>query len=334
MNESENLKFDKFCQKIMAFILIRFHKSMAANKLSAERSFWYNIYTDIKGRFITDVIKVLPMYMRDHTAIYLLIEMLVDIFSTWLRKLIEEKSCGQMTNTNDEGIKESHQNREVNGFFGYAIHSIMGKLLKDFHRGDNYEDEEKQCGSQETLVFVKSLRILHQDALNDSEYIYMGYYAPTNMMINLGGLTLVSAPYFTFAKTLMSRIRKLVSNDRISNLKNDCYATAKREILNDSKLQELFMEVSKEYLDDNVKEIKYLKLDGILIIYKGLLKKTLNVRYKESQMQFKQRMTSRYTKTGSDVSFRSELKVRAKTGDLDAADGIMRSVKGTDGNTK
>ena len=42
-----------------------------------------------------------------------------------------------MTNTNDEGIKESHQNREVNGFFGYAIHSIMGKLLKDFHRGDN-----------------------------------------------------------------------------------------------------------------------------------------------------------------------------------------------------
>ena len=75
------------------------------------------------------------------------------------------------------------------------------------------------------------------------------------------------------------------------NLKNDCYATAKREILNDSKLQELFMEVSKEYLDDNAKEIKYLKLDGILIIYKGLLKKTLNARYKELQMQFKQRVT-------------------------------------------
>ena len=42
--------------------------------------------TDIKGRFITDVIKVLPMNMRDHTATYLLIEMLVDIFSTWLSR--------------------------------------------------------------------------------------------------------------------------------------------------------------------------------------------------------------------------------------------------------
>ena len=67
-------------------------------------------YCDKMGAFIYDFIKEVPTNMEDHTAIYLLIDMLVNVFSSWVSKKTEVKSYGSKHYDNNEGINESDQN--------------------------------------------------------------------------------------------------------------------------------------------------------------------------------------------------------------------------------
>ena len=64
------------------------------------------------------------------------------------------------------------------------------------------------------------MRILHKDALLDSEYAN-NMYSFNDQLCNKGGLTLVSKEYYDFADNMMSKIRSYATFEVLGKHGND-----------------------------------------------------------------------------------------------------------------
>ena len=66
------------------------------------------------------------------------------------------------------------------------------------------DDKESYC-LESILDYLKSMRILHQDAIKDESYVKDENYSSVHYMKNMGGLMLISKEYFPFKTALMKK---------------------------------------------------------------------------------------------------------------------------------
>jgi len=98
------------------------------------------------------------------------------------------------------------------------------------------------------------------------------YYDCFLRSTNRGFMTLVNENYFEFGFKLIKKIALAVTRDK---LENDIHASeeAKKSIMEDTELQDEFMDISRKYNNKFLEDV-----DSVKKVYEELIEKTINSR--------------------------------------------------------
>ena len=134
----------------MSFIHIMFFKSSLYAKEKKESKFWYNIYNLVtnKDECFTAASSKSPLHphLADRTATFFLLDILTDLHTTWIHLFLEDISLClknlivniSETNSNHNVFNES---RDVNGFFGFAVASVLSNWDTKFEKLDKSDSD-------------------------------------------------------------------------------------------------------------------------------------------------------------------------------------------------
>jgi hypothetical protein len=131
-------------------------------------------------------------------------------------------------------------------FFGWAISSLRHVLSREYERMQELKwntsftlEEEK-----EMISFVDGMRIFHTQAILDEEYL-RDLYPPCHQLTNKGWLSLVSKPFFPFARYLLNQIRLTVDVKEWRRKGNGVVESAAKALSNNDSLAVLFLDAAK-----------------------------------------------------------------------------------------
>ena len=202
-----------------------------------------------------------------------------------------------------------------------------GKIRAE--HGDNSTEKLKL---EDKLWFLENIRIAHQDALNDEDYMH-NFYDKAFQMINRGGLTLISKGYFKFGLSLMEKIRGVVSQQSIEFRRNDLYNNAYDCLIANEELKSQFRESENATSVPSFvkKRILRLKDSDKDEIYLQLITKAFRARLKVEIERHREAKLSRYAEGSSRDSHREVIlhnggKQRALR-DGKIADGVIDKLK-------
>jgi hypothetical protein len=246
----------------------------------------------------------------DRPIFYILVQLIVSLSEKWKseclelyintqqKKLQKAKILAPPISTS---VKKSSMNSEVLGMVGYGVAKLIMKRKNACKEAEeimdgSYTENEFVC--HKIYKFAKGMRIFHEDAIRDDEYVKK-YYCHEMMIRNKGRLTLVSKKYFPFGLLLMQNIRKVVNEKTLGDLKNDSFHNGYETICNDASLKESFFSVHNVDIDENVKNE----------ILEYIVTKAFRAKYRQVQKLFIEKNTGRYAKKGTVASHRGELKI-------------------------
>jgi hypothetical protein len=201
-------------------------------------------------------------------------------------------------------INRDDENREVIDFFGWAISSLRRVLSREYERIQELKwntsctlEEEK-----EMISFVDDMRIFHTQAILDEEYL-LECYPSCHQLKNKGWLSLVSKPFFPFARYLLNQIRLTVDVNEWKRKGNGVIESAARALEENETLTVLFLDAAKT---SSLSEKWKRKIMSALIF------KVLHARSAAEHDKYKEQHTNREAKGATASSFRGELKVLTK----------------------
>ena len=158
-------------------------------------------------------------------------------------------------------------------------------------------EEEEQM-----IRFLNDMRIFHTQAILDEEYL-RDFYPPCHQLTNNGWLSLVTKPFFPFARYLLKEIRLIVDVDQWRQRENGVIESAARALEENETLTVMFLDAAKtSSLDEKWKR----KIMSALIL------KVLHARSAAEHDKYKEQHTNREAKGATASSFRGELKVLTK----------------------
>jgi hypothetical protein len=201
-------------------------------------------------------------------------------------------------------INRDDENREVIDFFGWAISSLRRVLSCEYERMQELKwdtactlEEEK-----EMISFVDGMRIFHTAAILDEEYL-LECYPSCHQLKNKGWLSLVSKPFFPFARHLLNEIRLIVDVHQWTRRGNGVVESAAKALSNNDSLAVLFLDAAKT---SSLSEKWKRKIMSALIL------KVLHARSAAEHDKYKEQHTNHEAKGATASSFRGELKVLTK----------------------
>jgi len=285
--------------------------------------------------------------------LYLLIlsQHLVRMFSGAVHeatKLIATERSELIHDGNPEGVNQQEdlpaeeEKREVNAFVGWAIHELRvevglkkhgldkrrsasqgddaGKSSHDDNDHDDNDDDENDDENDEMLAYLEGMRVFHDRAVLDEEYM-RECYSLFHRMINNGWLTLVSKALFPFGRNLMRKIRDVCNDKAIRQHGNQSSIKAFEQLMGDSQLEEQFYLAHGDGVGRPLKRKVYCKL----------VKKVFHARFGAEFDKFKEKHTGRHVKGCQDLPFRLQLRAMTQKGTVENA---KRHGHGEDDNDK
>jgi hypothetical protein len=201
-------------------------------------------------------------------------------------------------------MNRQDENIEVTDFFGWAIHSLRRVLSREYERMQELKwntyctlEEEEQM-----IRFLDDMRIFHTQAILDEEYL-RDLYPPCHQLTNKGWLSLVSKPFFPFARCLLNEIRLTVDVTEWKRRGNGVIESAARALEENETLTVMFLDAAKT---SSLSEKWKRKIMSALIL------KVLHARSAAEHDKYKEQHTNREAKGATASSFRGELKVLTK----------------------
>jgi hypothetical protein len=289
LSPEESSIFDHDIQEINQFLFRSFSKTMPKIKRStAGIKFHKLVYDKFTATKSAEDLMSLPQLQDQHAMPHLLMTL-----ARWFWEMLLEVS--QRSNPVQKTVLES-PNKEVNCFVGWAIFSVLHQLFKT-------QEAEQQQGADETEVdedieFVKSMRIFHSEAVGLPGYM-ADCYDPLDMMMNLGGLTLVAPEFFKFGEILMEEVAEALSEDLIKSEGNKCMKKARATVKANKEISIIFLESSKNHPLEESRKLKLLD---------RIITKACNARFGAVFRLFKDHHTGRRGDKKSDTSLRAALK--------------------------
>jgi aryl carrier-like protein len=201
-------------------------------------------------------------------------------------------------------MNHQDENIEVTDFFGWAIYSLRRVLSREYKRMKELRWETSFTLEEEEQMirFLDSMRIFHTQAILDEEYL-RDLYPPCHQLTNKGWLSLVSKPFFPFARYLLNQIRLTVDVNEWKRKGNAVVESAAKTLSNNESLVVLFLDAAKtSSLDEKWKRK----------IMSALIFKVLHARSAAQHDKFKEQHTNHEAKGAIMSSFRGELKVLTK----------------------
>jgi len=285
LNDNDKTLLDAASKTLFNALLRGFKKEIKKTKSTMIRSFNAWTYSTFRSQpvEVANWISRLPLGLQCDAQYgpSFLLEIICDIFCKIIFKAIHDLSCSlrrmNMKNTtmilhpmvdcdsNDgSNIIDGFMNKcekettEVQNFFGYAINELISETrtnakqekLENLHHDNNMPTELDHC-----YRLAKSLRVLHQDAAKDHEYLQ--YFYPVFVAsANKGGLCLVAKHIFPFGKELLCNIRSYVTPDKLSCGDRNTVKDAYEKLMDDENLYNLFLDcISKGYCDGFISTI-------------------------------------------------------------------------------
>lgn len=166
-------------------------------------------------------------------------------------------------NQNDWDESTNSRNSKITNFIGFAVYSLIrryGSLEQKAHMNEE-KDLEKEYN--EIGTYLRRMRILHQDALLNVDYL-KHKYSPHEQIFNHGGRTLILPEFFRFAEILTSLCDQELSMSKIPEQGTAYLSEGIRNITENTELRKTFEEFSGK------KSLLQMHLDSI---YKKLVEK-------------------------------------------------------------
>lgn len=321
--KEEDNKFDKACQAMISYIFHTYHKTCIYGPYHDNNIFWNQVYKDMvsigdKSFYEKNFIKLLPdRLQKQRTCIYVLFEILVVLVENWMD---DDLRCmyGKMRITTTEmKLTEDMVSDKVNAFVGFAVRDCIRLLRKELICNEE-KCEIKRDEKNLKLDLYKNIRLLHKDAMKDENY-RKTKYSQQLQLTNLGGLTLIRNGYFSFAKTLMDRIRSNLNFKMIDKYCNGIFNIVKYTISKDKELLQIFKDNVKREWNNILMEEKLVNE-----VFLELIEKTVRSKFKQVMFNYKEVTCSRCAKENVDSTLRGELKVITAKEDKRRGDVIMR----------
>jgi len=198
---------------------------------------------------------------------------------------------------------------DIQKFLGWAIH----ELITDTRTAAQEEKIQGDINDNDTLTekdycyqIAKSMRILHHDAIQDSDYL-MNYYPVFVASYNKGGLCLVAKHMIPFGKHLLQNICSLVTRDKLTRGDCNLIKQAHDILVHDNESFQLFLNCvaggNCQYTISN-KEAKTM--------WKKLITKTFHARVGVITKRFAEHTTGQFAAKAKTEPLRLELKIKTR----------------------
>ena len=296
------------CRRVVAIILTLFRETCCYGSRSRHAGMWYQVYRSIdsgmmfgeKGPF-----KDLPPHLKkSRSGLYILVESIAKLVVGWLHDEKNTTLCQQITDSKqDENHVESREdrNRKIFGFVGYALSSTIKRYNEKEERAEMLDEHAKLETYRDFGTFLRTMRLLHKDALLDTYYMEH-CYSSTNKMLNRGGMALISPAYFKFAEELTMACDSFISDEMIVRRGNNTLREANDSILSDACLKKKW----DESHDETSKML--LGTDHRDEIYREIVHKTINSRFSFEVSKVRATKFGHYAKSASTETHRADLK--------------------------
>jgi len=163
--------------------------------------------------------------------------------------------------------------------------------------------EAKNC-----LALAKTMRILHHDAVTNEWYM-KELYPLLVAVYNMGGLCLMSEPFFAFGQLLLKYIPSQLTIRQLKSGDQNAVSSLYDKLVADIHLHNLFMqcaaEVSSQHND--------LSGNSKKMILKYLIQKTFHACTGVVTTLFAEDTTGWYCATAKTDPLRSELKIKSRS---------------------
>ena len=193
------------------------------------------------------------------------------------------------------------RNRKIFGFFGYALSSTIKRYNEKEKRAEMLDKHIKLKTYRDTGTFLRTMRILHKDALLDTHYMEE-CYSSTDKMRNRDGMALISPAYFEFATLLTTTCDTYISNKVIASLGNNTLKEAKDSILSNACL--------KKKWDNCHDETSRMLLghDHRDKLYRQIVQKMINSRFSFEVSKVRATKFGHYAKSASAETHRADVR--------------------------
>jgi hypothetical protein len=323
LDQAGQQEFKSICQEMVGHLYHLQESSICGKGVS--NSFHFQVLTFLQTT--QELTSQEHTYKPSRPCAIILFHVLSIIFKDWIKDAITELSfqkretirTSSSLSTNDSPqdrlvveyvtpfhppINRQDENIEVIDFFGWAIHSLRRILSPEYERMQELKwntyctlEEEEQM-----IRFLDDMRIFHTQAILDKEYL-RDMYPPCHQLTNKGWLSLVSKPFFPFARYLLQQIRLTVDVKEWQRKGNGVIETAVKTLEENESLTVMFLDAAKT---SSLSEKWKRKIMSALIL------KVLHARSAAEHDKYKEQHTNREAKGATASSFRGELKVLTK----------------------
>ena len=208
-------------------------------------------------------------------------------------------------------LTTDERNMEVNRLLGWAV----AKLKHHYERKHYAKTHSKTEKSMDTILdadtaaeiakYLGNMKILHHEAIANKTYMAL-YYDSSTLILNNGGLSLISAQYFPFGYILLRSVRKGFTEEFLELHGNDSVKMAFDDLIAQDSIRKVFDGCDKNEpnsLDDSFKGM----------IFTELVRKVFHARVNEVIKKYRDQHFGRHSKKGDGgTTFRGFLRARTK----------------------
>lgn len=233
---------------------------------------------------------------------------IVKLFFDDLRNGRRTNQPSEQGNKDGNTVVRFNARRDVNRFFGWAISRVIRKLGVDLDNAEYACRPESEIAElRKHLEAVTEMRVLHHDAILDSEYL-RDCYDETYQLVNCGGLALVSRQYFGFGSRLVESITNAMSQSTMVEEGNSSLKLARKRVREArEELKALFFE---SFNAGNCRQA--LSDEEVEMLFDKLVDKTCNARFGVEIELFKEENTKRGGESASGQTLRPNLKAKCE----------------------
>jgi hypothetical protein len=312
MTEENEDQFDNCCHYVLNDLWDCLDRSVAAGKSSVNSSYHFHVLSYMQGPTFQKIIESMPQGMKErHGSCFVCLTLSRLLLQSWIPEALEEIR-NNLSSPPEEAapasglVDRTVRSKEVNRFFGWAIHSMVKRYKKKLIGGkDGTRSVDEDTVRAQLYFLQRELRVFEHEILNNPTYLKEFYY-PADRINNNGFLTLVHPKYISLGLDVMNLIADELNGKTIDERGNEAVKTAKTNVKNRIKdgVQSTFLDLCSGFDELTTNE----KLE----IFHGIVDKTMNARIGYEIRRYRSRRIQRGGDAENSTSFRTDIKVKSE----------------------
>jgi hypothetical protein len=190
--------------------------------------------------------------------------------------------------------------KEVNRFFGWAIHSMTKRIRKKLKGVKKDQEHDNAEATNQELELLLEMRVFEHQILDETTYL-QNFYSTRDRLINNGWLTLVSPKYADLGHAVMSVISGVATPVSIRENGNKWAEVVKKEASERIQSRELVENFLVICVSSKLSDSRKIRL------FEQMIEKTINARMGFAYRVYKLAVLDRSGERENLSAFRGKL---------------------------